>query len=361
MAGRLPCARCKTAGGVALCDGCQSTYCMPHFVAHRQELFVELDNIGQNYDLLRRDITEATEQHPVLIRINTWEEEAINKIRKAAEIARIEVRNVLHETKNSLQSSVTQISEEIRASRDAEDFTENDFRRWTIQLDDLRQEFEFPYNITVENIDQEETSINLIKISDRQQQQHPSLLPPAYSLTPIVENHFRPTENQNIFTNEKFDPKTDAAISDDYRTATCLPKFRSPGAIVYGVNNYSNGVHDISFRIIKKGLSRLFFGIYSSVKPRVETISSGYENSVYGWWDIDSGVLNGTRLESGLEHIISIDDKIVLTLDCEQRQIQLYHIRENRVVIIPVDINKCPFPWKLVMKLTSNGDCVRLL
>ena len=140
-----------------------------------------------------------------------------------------------------------------------------------------------------------------------------------------------------------------------------MSKYGTTGTIIYGCNSYSTGIHDISFRIEKKGLSRLFFGIYSSLKKRVNTISSSNENSIYGWWDLDSAVLNGTKQDSGNEHIISTGDKIVLTLDCVQQQIQLYHIRENRQVHLSIDINKCPFPWKIIVKLTANGDCVRIL
>ena len=114
------------------------------------------------------------------------------------------------------------------------------------------------------------------------------------------------------------------------------------------------------FGLKKKDFHALFFGIYSSLKKRVDAISSGNENSVYGWWDIDSVVLNGTKQEGGNGHIISTGDKVVVTLDCDQQQIQLYHIRENRQVELPIDVNKCPFPWKIIVKLTANGDCVRI-
>jgi hypothetical protein len=350
---KIPCTKCK-AKGVAMCDGCQESFCTTHFMQHHQELSLKMDSIGQNYDLLRRDLSEGTKKHPLLVRVNDWERDSIKKIQKAAETARADLEKLLDKTKIDVESSVTKIIEEIRASRDSNDFTENEFIRWTTQLDELRQAFESPFNVTIQNDDQKETVISLIKICDQQKS-------PYSPLTPVLENHFLFVEKPNIFVAEKFDPKTDAILSENNLIATCHPKYRSPGAIVYGFNSYSSGSHDISFRIEKKGLSRLFFGIYSSLKKRVDTISSGSENSVYGWWDIDSAVLNGTKQDSSNEHIISMGDKVVLTLDCDHQQIQLYHVRENRQVQLPIDLHKCPFPWQIIVKLTANGDCVRLL
>jgi len=349
-----PCAKCKTARGIATCDGCERSFCTIHFVTHRQELSMEMDNIGQNYDLLRRDLSEETKGHPLLARINVWEQESVNKIKKTAETARADVQKLLDQTRIDLESLITKTTEEIKTSRDSKDFTEIDFKRWIEKLNELRQALKSPLNISIENDFQEETSIGLIKIYDQQQSTSTPLVSP-------IENHFRSTKKPNIFLNEKFDLKTEALLSENNLTATCYPKYSSPGAIIYGFNSYSSGIHDISFRIEKKGLSRLFFGVYSSLKKRVDAISSGSENSVYGWWDIDSAVINGTRQEGGNEHIISTGDKIVLTLDCDQRQIQLYHIRENRQVQLSIDVNKCPFPWKIIVKLTANGDCIRIL
>ncbi len=352
---RRPCAKCKTAGGVATCDGCQKSYCTNHFIEHRQELSSEMDIIGQCYDLLRRDLSEKSEAHPLLTHINTWEQDSIKKIQKAAETARAELQKVIDNVRSDLESLAAVTTVEIRTSRESSGFTENDLKRWTEQLNELRQAFESPSDVKIENDSEDEPAIGLIKICH---QQKPSVYLPSVS---VNETHFCPTEKRSFFLEEKFDSKTDAKLSENSLIATCSPRYGSPGAIVYGVNSYSTGIYDISFRIEKKGLSRLFFGIYSSSKKRIDAISSGNENSVYGWWDMDSEVLNGSRREGGSEHIISTGDKLVFTLDCAHQQIQLYHIRENRQAQLSVDLDKCPFPWKIIVKLTANYDCVRIL
>lgn len=350
---KRPCAKCKTAGGIATCDGCQQSLCPTHFSEHRQELSLKMDDIGQNYDLLRRDVSEEAQEHPLLTRVNTWERESIEKIQKTAETARTDLRKLIERKKTDLESSVVQMMEEIKTSRDSNDFTENELQRWTEQLTEFRQMLESPLNISIENDNDDETVISLIQICG-QQQSTPSLL------ISVREDHFRSVKRPSISYDEKFDPKTDAVLSEDYLIATCRPRYSSSGDIVYGFQSYLSGVHDVQFRIEKKGLSRLFFGIYSSLKKRVDAISAGSENSVYGWWDMNSGVVNGFKQDGSNEHIISTGDKIVLTLDCDHEQIQLYHIRENRQVQLPIDLDKCPFPWKIIVKLTANGDCVRI-
>ena len=353
-----PCSKCKTARAITTCHGCCESYCNKHFSHHRQELSLQMDTLGQNYDLFRRDLSEKTEEHPLIARINTWEEESMKKIRETAALARTEFQKLLEKIKSDLQTSVTTAVIEIKDYRESDSYTEIELKRWINQLSELQTEFESPCHVSIENDVQTEMSIGLIKLS----------LPTQSCASPVVESSFaeRPSDGpsagrRSFFLDEKFDSKTDVKLSDNQLNATCIPKYGSPGGIVCGVNMYSTGIYDISFRIEKKGLSRLFFGIYSTTKRRPDAISSGDENSVYGWWDMDSSVSNGIRQEGGAEHIITSGDKVVLTLDCEHHQIQLYHVRNNQQKELSVDLNKCPFPWKMIVKLTANNDCLRIL
>jgi hypothetical protein len=60
-------------------------------------------------------------------------------------------------------------------------------------------------------------------------------------------------------------------------------------------------------------------------------------------------------------NITTTGDEIILTLDCDNKQIQLQHHRTKRLAQLSVDLDKCPFPWKIVIRLQSAGDCVRIL
>lgn len=359
-----PCAKCKTARAITTCHGCNESYCHRHFSHHRQELSLQMDTLGQNYDLFRRDLSDKTEEHPLIARINTWEDEAIKSIRKTAETARLELQKLITQIQSDLQTSIATTVLEIKDYRESDSYTEIELKRWANQLSELQTEFESPCHVSIDNNIQNETMIGLIKLSLPSQSCASSNI--ETSLAEQISDcspppPASPSPRRSFFLDEKFDVKTDAKLSTNQLTATCIPRYGSPGAILCGVNAYSTGIYDISFRIEKKGLSRLFFGIYSTQKRRPDAISSGEENSVYGWWDMDSSVTNGTREEGGVEQIISTGDKIVLTVDCENHQIQLYHIRNNQQKELAVDLNKCPFPWKMIVKLTANNDCLRIL
>ena len=80
--------------GIVTCNGCEQSYCAKHIIDHRQELSIHMDHIGQEYDLLRRDLMkENNELHPLLQRIDLSEQESIRKIQQTAK----QLRNDLHE------------------------------------------------------------------------------------------------------------------------------------------------------------------------------------------------------------------------------------------------------------------------
>jgi uncharacterized UBP type Zn finger protein len=57
------CTKCSKGGGIAMCNGCQQSFCIKHFVEHRQELSQQMEDIGQEHDLLRRDMTYEKGTH----------------------------------------------------------------------------------------------------------------------------------------------------------------------------------------------------------------------------------------------------------------------------------------------------------
>jgi hypothetical protein len=60
-------------------------------------------------------------------------------------------------------------------------------------------------------------------------------------------------------------------------------------------------------------------------------------------------------------HKIEIHDIVSLTFDCDQRQVELYPERTNKIHELSVDIDNVPFPWQILVILTDGNDCVRIL
>jgi hypothetical protein len=146
--GKKPCAK---GAGIATCDGCYLSFCRKHFDDHRKELLQNIDIIGQTCNVLRRDMLEKTTEHPILTHINVWERKSISKIRAAAaaDTARADLRQLLDSKKDELNKLVEKMTDELQLCRESDDYTEDDFKRWTEQLNELRRTFESPLNINL--------------------------------------------------------------------------------------------------------------------------------------------------------------------------------------------------------------------
>src|SRR5437763_729331 len=104
------CTKCSKGGGIAMCNGCQRSYCIKHFVEHRQELSQQMDNIGQEHDLLRRDMNYEKSTHSLFAHIDQWEQETIKMVQECAKKARIDLQQLLNQTKNELKMSVDRLT-----------------------------------------------------------------------------------------------------------------------------------------------------------------------------------------------------------------------------------------------------------
>ena len=71
--------------------------------------------------------------------------------------------------------------------------------------------------------------------------------------------------------------------------------------------------------------------------------------------------MNGKAQTSKYRNIVTTGDEIALTVDCDNKQIQLQHHRTKRLAQLSIDLDKCPLPWKIVIRLQSAGDCVRIV
>jgi hypothetical protein len=357
---KKPCAKCSKGGGVTTCDGCQQSFCTKHFVEHRHELTQQMETITQDHDLFRRDISKEIPKHSFLTRIDTWERESIIKIQTTAETARTDLRQLLDRTKIELKISVERMANELHTTQQSDDFTENDLKRWIEQLKELQKKLDSPATIFLANDDDLKSSIRLIRVSDKQQQQqHRSSLP----IIRAPEQRILNIKESVSITNEKFgDIDGKATLSEDNLVVTCSLASILTQPIIYGINRYSTGKHQTRFRIEKMGDLRLFFGIIRSLENISRSgQSQNNNNSLYGWWDLNEAMVNGRVQTSKYRNITTTGDEIILTLDCDNKQIQLQHHRTKRLAQLSVDLDKCPFPWKIVIRLQSAGDCVRIL
>ena len=57
----------------------------------------------------------------------------------------------------------------------------------------------------------------------------------------------------------------------------------------------------------------------------------------------------------------AVNDTIELEMDCYRRLIRLRNNRTNKRHKLPIDLDKCPFPWIFHVNLGSNGDRLRIV
>jgi GTPase involved in cell partitioning and DNA repair len=143
-----PCVNCaKGVGQVTSCDGCHRWFCTKHLLEHRQELSQEMDQLMQQHDQFQHDLTE-NDRHPLITRINLWEEKSIQRIRsEVAHEAREKWQQPLDQVKMIAQRSLNGMTKALRRTRDTEDSTEINLRNWTNHLKELREQLDRPSTI----------------------------------------------------------------------------------------------------------------------------------------------------------------------------------------------------------------------
>jgi hypothetical protein len=348
------CAKCSKGGGIAMCNGCQRSFCIKHFSEHRQELSQQMDDIGQEHDLLRRDMNYEKNTHSLFACIDKWEQEAMKTIQATAKKARVELQQLLDQTKNELKISVDKLTEELRTCRESDDYTEVDIMKWVEQLKELRQMIENTSNINIGCENNVTSVIPLIKVSGLQR---PLLSPNQGQRLNEIGN--RSLEQYVVPSNERLaEVYGNILLSADGLMGLCTGSLWD-GSCISGIGRYSSRIHHIRFRIDKKNSIYLFFGIITATQKLIGTISS--VNSAYGWWDLGSTIVNGKSKDRNSRRIISSGDEITLIMDCDNRVIQLEHHRTNTIDSLSIDLQQCPFPWKIVIRLDSEHDCIKIL
>jgi chromosome segregation ATPase len=147
------CVICGKEKASLKCEGCSQTFCNKHFNDHRQELSKELDETEITRDLLQQKLNEQTvdpQKHPLIQQINQWEQDSIRKIQQTAREAKelIIKHTTRHRTK--IETKLTKLTDQLRESREENDFIETDLNQWREELKRLEEEFINPSNILIQ-------------------------------------------------------------------------------------------------------------------------------------------------------------------------------------------------------------------
>ena len=359
---KTPCLTCGKAIGLFKCEGCSQTFCTKHVVEHRQTLHHQLDEVIITHDLLQQTLSENQHQnHPLINSVDEWEQKSIEKIQRIANDVRQQFVTVIHAHKgqriidsNSIDFEISflpdKISEElnslskrIKKAREDDDFFETDLQTWTLTLEELKQEL-----IHV-------PSINNIK----EDPSEPLIYQLQWNEIMVKNNKMKPkTEN----CDDLFHECLDAALIEDNGRLIVHKNSNTPVEI-RGRNEYSSGLHQFRFQIENNPLQTwIFFGIQTSTIPM--TRYSYQTPSAYGWADFNDFFLGGVRQNGqgqGQFSQTQENDIILIVFNCDNRTISYTNERTQRHQKLNIDLNKCPFPWKLHINMFGAHDRVRLL
>jgi hypothetical protein len=163
--GKNRCAICEKDKSTLRCGGCLQEYCVNHSFDHRQELNKQLDDVEATRHLFRQTlIQQATEpeKHALILQINDWERDSIIRIRQTAEEARQTLLKHTTGHVKQIEVDLNKLTNQLRQSREDNDFYETDLRYWNEELKRLSKELAKPSNI---NLRQDTTAlINKISV-----------------------------------------------------------------------------------------------------------------------------------------------------------------------------------------------------
>jgi hypothetical protein len=163
--GRNRCVTCRKDRATLRCGGCLQEFCFNHLADHRQELNKQLDEFKVTHDLFRQSLTEQTtdpQKHAFIQQIDKWEHDSVEQIRQVAEEARQTILEHATEHNKQIEVDLNKLTDQLRQSREENDFYETDLRHWNEELKRLSKEVTNPSNMIL----REDTTSSLInKIS----------------------------------------------------------------------------------------------------------------------------------------------------------------------------------------------------
>jgi hypothetical protein len=329
---KSPCEKCSKPIGILRCEGCQKQFCRTDFNEHRNEISNRLEELTIEHNKFLESLNQTTADprtHALIRRIDAWEEESKQKIRQAAEEARRLIEAHAAINAKEISTRFREMVGRLKQAQEKETFDERDLKRWTEQLEQLKANFTSPSSVAVE--EEQGTFIAKIQVKDLE----------------VLGNRFEQTSGY-------------AQLGDGGLTVIYNNNSYNYITQVRGKGEYSRGIHKIQFKIESYANTFLFFGMNSKSTPMQNNICN--TASSYGWTAAANNAvyMHGQCFNNYKEYVsdYATNDMIELELDCYRRLIRMRNQRTNKQYELPIDLEKCPFPW--VVQLNLNHYTTRL-
>ena len=267
--------------------------------------------------------------HPLMKRIDLWEEESIVQIHQTANDVREELKRVLIEHQKKTLEKSKDVQREIEQIRNIDDSNEIHIQYWMDKLNQLKRDFLTPKTINIRPDSRTNTYIQRIKLSQTS-----------------LDTFHCPVGDVDIF---------DQGVTIRHGSINGDATVRSQGL-------YLTGRHRFRFQIEKLNMPKwIFFGIVSENTPLQSNLHK--TPTVYGWAGHHQVWLNGVHYHQydGYQMEFETENVIELIIDCQEYRMRLTNETTSMTHQIDVLPSKCPFPWVVYLGLYGSNDCVRLL
>lgn len=129
------------------CQGCSKNYCLDHLNEHRTDLNKLLGDIENQHDQFRQELNDQKSnpsKHPLMQKINRWENDSVAKIKQTAEQCRVKLNACMNRFFLDMEKNWTHSTEQIKEMRQGNDFNEIDLNYLTQRLQKLQEELAQP-------------------------------------------------------------------------------------------------------------------------------------------------------------------------------------------------------------------------
>jgi hypothetical protein len=312
------CATCGTTAGIFTCRGCTEHFCLLHTNEHRDKLELRMNEIILHHNRFRELISESRDtqyQHRLFQLIDQWEEQSIEKIQQVANDTRQQLSIALRNRGNELRETSSNFMHVLVQARENGEFFEQDLQHWAEQLNQLQTTLMEHERIRIEHDSNSLAFISRISIRDD--------------------------------SADHFPLKMDQSFSNDDRNVDEFEEYQSDPA----KNDFWTGQSSIRFKIHQ-------YDEHCSILLGI-TSTSALDNAtsiLYGWAEKNLVYIGGKKAfhHQGYTSDYQTDDVVVLDIDCDRQEIALTNERTDRTYRLPVDVNRCPFPWQLSVRFFGN-------
>lgn len=147
---KVPCTKCNKLKNTVKCPGCEKDFCWDDMNVHRQELSEQLGHTEDQFNQFTNEIgRENTDlrKHLLMQRVDRWEQQSIDKIRKMAEEVRHELLAKLTNSRSNLQLQLKQLTDRLIVCRKENDFLDTDIHFYNEELHRLKTMLNNSYNL----------------------------------------------------------------------------------------------------------------------------------------------------------------------------------------------------------------------